>query len=164
MHVQRFCPSRVLKCASIPIALSLFVLMSFFGVFWCFFACFRILCVFSYRFVSWTVIVSSCNSPVASCGYCRTTRRLFHARVVLQLAGCSAHAAATAATALAMILAKFARKLTSVVTLGCHGERKVPQDGVDGAILFGDCSLQGARLPVEVGLEPVEALSETAGC
>lgn len=164
MHVQRFCPSRIPDCASIPIALSLFVLVSFFGVFWWVFACFRILCVFSCGIASRIMSVSSCNSPVASFPYRRTTRRLFHARVVLQLAGCSAHAAATAAAALAMMLANFAPKLTSVITLRCHGESEVPQDGVDGAILFGDGSLQGARLPVEVGLEPVETLSETTGC
>jgi hypothetical protein len=79
---------------------------------------------------------------------------LLHVRIVLQLAGCFAIVTATAAAALALPL----------VTLGCHGELKVPQDGVNGAILFGDGSLQGARLPVEDGLEPVEALSEAACC
>jgi hypothetical protein len=138
MHVQRFCPSRTPKCAFIPIAFSLFVSMSFFGV-------------FSYRFVSWIMFVSSCNSPVASCPYRLATRRLL----------CHCHCYCSCRT---RRCSQSSYQNLPLVTLGCHGELKVPQDGVNGAILFGDGSLQGARLPVEDGLEPVEALSEAACC
>jgi len=105
---------------------------------------------FSGVFVSWTM------------SYRFATHRLLcRCRIALQLAGCFHHAnAAAAATACTRRCSHtLKQRLRTFENFSVESKLEVLEDGVDGAVLLVDGSLQGTDLPVFGDHDAVERVS-----
>ena len=149
--VQADCPSPLL----FPVELSLIRCMSFSWNFSWFFVCFAFfVCFRGFRgfFVSWAM---SCRLA--------THRLLCQCRIAWQLAGCFLNANASAAVAAAARTRRCAhalkQRLRTFEKFSVESKLEVLEDGVDGAVLLVDGSLQGTDLPVFGDHDAVERVS-----